>query len=223
MSSQYPTLTSRPRIPHIEVKDGCPKCKASLEFPVPSPKPAPGASLRIRCHNCQSIFTHAFPSANGVGVRNGRSDSTAKSQSQPDKRGGRKIGTQERPLEMEYYDILGVPANATTEEIKKAYRNLPPVIHHSRHSRAHTLQDVSRSNITRTRTGTIQMQKTASSRSRSLIRPSPTKTSDENTTSLVQRRARPKAASSTQKKSLAPYSVASGSCPSSATSASVRI
>lgn len=41
------------------------------------------------------------------------------------RKGGRKIGTQERPLEMEYYDLLGVPVDATTDDIKKAYRTSP--------------------------------------------------------------------------------------------------
>ncbi|KAG6825480.1 hypothetical protein H0H92_003603 [Tricholoma furcatifolium] len=59
----------------------------------------------------------------------GNTHKPSSSQSTPPPRRGRKIGTQDRPLETGYYDILGVAVNATTDDIKKAYRRLA-IKHH---------------------------------------------------------------------------------------------
>ncbi|KAF6752393.1 DnaJ-domain-containing protein [Ephemerocybe angulata] len=144
MATAYPNpLPSRPIHPHISTTCSRSGCGVQLEFLLPLPPPEQRSVLDVRCWKCGTTFQHTFypgqipsyyesfitgsSSSGTVNAGAGRSghrpsESTQKSRS-------RKIGTQEKPLETAYYDILGVPTDATTDDIKKAYRRLA-IKHH---------------------------------------------------------------------------------------------
>ncbi|GAA5951088.1 hypothetical protein JCM3765_004677 [Sporobolomyces pararoseus] len=84
----------------------CPHCQTQVEYLAPSNPPTDDA-FHVECAQCKQTWI----------VRSAQS-------SKQKTRKGRTIGSDERPLDMAYYDLLGLPVTCTTEEVKKAYRRL---------------------------------------------------------------------------------------------------
>jgi hypothetical protein len=65
---------------------------------------------------CKQFFNHPQPRPS--------TSSTPNAESSKPKTRGRGIGSDKNPLDMAYYDVLGLDSQCTQDEIKKAYRRL---------------------------------------------------------------------------------------------------
>ncbi|PLW22442.1 hypothetical protein PCANC_25691 [Puccinia coronata f. sp. avenae] len=97
-------IQSRPREPH--------------EYLPPPSSNSSKEPYLIQCHSCSQTFS---PNSSAGPNVNSTKPSAKKT--------GRRIGSDERPLETEYYDVLSLTPKATPVEIKAAYRRMALKMH----------------------------------------------------------------------------------------------
>lgn len=107
---------------------------ASTMQPVGSPIfPFPDRRIcRIPCNvtdsrdRCKTLFNHPQPkpSSSSSFAPRGQTSTNTGGSTRMGRTTGRKIGSDENPIDMAYYDVLGLKAGCTADEVKKAYRRL---------------------------------------------------------------------------------------------------
>lgn len=101
----------------------CAHCSAQLEYLAPSASSQ--LELELECAKCHkrwiSTTAQAEPPKTASSSKKAGTGTTSSGGGGSSKR---KIGTDDRPLETDYYDLLGLPITCTSEEVKKAYRRL---------------------------------------------------------------------------------------------------
>lgn len=95
----------------------CAHCSAQLEFLAPPST----QQLELECAKCHKrwITSQTEPPRTASSSKKASPGTTSSGSSSK-----RKIGTDDRPLETDYYDLLGLPITCTSEQVKKAYRRL---------------------------------------------------------------------------------------------------
>jgi hypothetical protein len=79
-----------------------------------------GNRIKRANDRCKQFFNHPQPRPS---TSTSTSNNAESSKAQPKSR-GRGIGSDKNPLDMAYYDVLGLDSQCTQDEIKKAYRRL---------------------------------------------------------------------------------------------------
>jgi hypothetical protein len=93
------------------------RCASPQEYQIP---PTYIGNLRVRCSACKALFAH------DAARRSANASPNPPPKASTKRRG---IGTDANPIDMAYYDVLGLEASATSEQIKKAYRRLAIKLH----------------------------------------------------------------------------------------------
>lgn len=115
----------------------CTGCKANLEFELPTAPSSGTPKYKVQCYNslCEKLIQFD-PSKPQTPTHNAGSSSTSSfaGASGFSSNGAKnskhfKMGTDEEPASLEYYELLGVPHTADTGEIKKAYYRLAMKYH----------------------------------------------------------------------------------------------